>query len=123
MLHSWWPPSPPSFSPHNTWLHRLPGKLDSNSSPACLAARSPICWEITPSTGSCGGLRAMLDIPNSLDPAPRSLGTSSTLLACRPWQGFTDPGGSSASSTGVWAELEASKASCKTQMLPSKGRE
>lgn len=41
VLHSWWPPSPPSFFPHNTWLHKLPRKLDSNS--ACLGARFPIC--------------------------------------------------------------------------------
>lgn len=41
VLLSWRPPSPPSFLPCSTWLHKLPGKLDSNS--AYLGARFPIC--------------------------------------------------------------------------------
>lgn len=117
----WWPPSPPSSFPHSTWL---PGKLDSNSCPACLGARFPICLEITLNSGSCGGLKAMLDIPESLKPAvaPRSHISSSALLAscCRPWQGFTGPGGTSASSTGGMAELGAGKASCKPKWSPAK---
>lgn len=128
VLHSWWPLSPPSFFPHNTWLHRLPRKLDSNSSSACPGARFPLCWEITLNTGSCGTLKAMLDIPNSLDPplGPSSCSpdpTSVPLLSCPaaadPGRGSLTPGETSTSSTGGVAELRASKASCKPECCPA----
>lgn len=104
--------------------HHLPSPPITHGSTGSLGSWIPTPPCLFPSAelwGSCGALKAMLDIPDSLDapPGPSSCSpdpTSALLLPCTPWQGSLAPGGSSPSSTGNVAELGAS---CKPKCCPA----
>lgn len=124
VLHSWWPPSPPSFSPHNTWLHRLPGKLDSNSSSACLGVRFPICWTLGPVGHSKPCWIPQIHWIHHLAPAvtpqiPHQL-LSSPALLLHTLAGFPGP---KRKLPKQHRECGRAGSQLQTQMLPSRGRE
>lgn len=123
VLHSWWPPSPPSFFPIT---HSSTGWIPT---PLLLALESefpyagddPEHWVLWGTQSHAGYPRHTGSTTWLQQLLPRSHISSSALLpcCCTPWQGSLAPGGSSPSSTGGWQSWEPSKASCKPKCCPA----